>query len=83
MTATNPVSALLQGLADGSVRIVELTQPLTETTPWPSAPSGRIPTAAADVCSLTYYCQRQDVHPKTQGYGVIAGLVVATLPKRS
>lgn len=57
--------------------------PLTETTPWPSAPSGRIPTAAADVCSLTYYCQRQDVHPKTQGYGVIAGLVVATLPKRS
>ena len=57
--------------------------PLTETTPWPSAPSGSIPTAAAaDICSLTYYCQLQDVHPKTRGYSVIARLVVATLPKR-
>ncbi len=41
--------------------------PLTETTPWPSAPSGSIPIAVADVCSLTYYCQLQDVHPKTRG----------------
>jgi lysophospholipase L1-like esterase len=56
--------------------------PLTETKPWPSASSGSIPIAVADICSLTYYCQLQDVHPKTQGYSVIARLVVATLPKR-
>ncbi len=56
--------------------------PLTETTPWPSAPSGSIPIAVADICSLTYYCQLEDVHPKTRGYRVIARLVVATLPKR-
>jgi lysophospholipase L1-like esterase len=55
---------------------------LTETTPWPSAQSGSIPIAVADICSLTYYCQLQDVHPKTRGYRVIARLVVATLPNR-
>ena len=56
--------------------------PLTETTPWRSAPSGSIPIAVADICSLTYYCQLEDVHPKTRGYSVIARLVVATLPER-
>jgi lysophospholipase L1-like esterase len=56
--------------------------PLAETTPWASAPSGSIPTAVADICSLTYYCQLQDVHPKSRGYSLIARLVVATLPKR-
>ena len=35
--------------------------------------------AVADICSLTY-CQLQDVHPKTLGHNVVAGLVVATLP---
>lgn len=56
--------------------------PLIQTTPRPSAPAGSIPMAVADICSLTYYCQLQDVHPKTRGYGDIARLVVATLPKR-
>ncbi len=36
--------------------------------------------AVADICSLTY-CQLQDVHPKTLGHNVVAGLVVATLPR--
>jgi hypothetical protein len=39
-----------------------------------------MPTAVADVCTLTYYCQLQDVHPKTQGYAVIARLIVGALP---
>jgi lysophospholipase L1-like esterase len=56
--------------------------PLAQTRPWPSAKSASIPVAVADICSLTYYCQLQDVHPKTRGYRVIARLVVATLPKR-
>jgi lysophospholipase L1-like esterase len=55
---------------------------LTETTPWPSAPSGSIPVAVADICSLTYYCQLRDVHPTARGYGVIARLIVATLFRR-
>jgi hypothetical protein len=37
-------------------------------------------TTVADIFSLTY-CQLQDVHPKTLGYNVVAGLVVATLPR--
>lgn len=32
-TPTNPLGALLTGLADGSVEIVDLTQPLSEKTP--------------------------------------------------
>jgi hypothetical protein len=56
--------------------------PLAETTPSPSASSGSIPVAVADICSLTYYCQLGDVHPKTRGYRLIAQLVVATLPRR-
>jgi lysophospholipase L1-like esterase len=56
--------------------------PLTETTLRPATPYGRIPVAVADICSLTYYCRQQDVHPTTKGYRVIARLVVATLPGR-
>lgn len=53
--------------------------PLSETTP--SGPHGALPVAVADVCVLTYECQFQDVHPKEQGYALIARLVVATLPR--
>jgi lysophospholipase L1-like esterase len=69
-------------------RFVDVTEatgaytPLTETTVRHTPHSGRIPIAVADICSLTYYCQFQDVHPTTRGYGLIAQLVVATLPRR-
>lgn len=46
------------------------------------APYGQIPTAVADVCNLTYYCQYQDIHPRTKGYALIARLVAATLPHK-
>jgi len=52
--------------------------PLSQTTT--SSQFGTMPTAVADVCTLTYYCQLQDVHPKTQGYAVIARLIVGALP---
>jgi lysophospholipase L1-like esterase len=80
--------ALETEYSDVSAAFVDVTKaagayvPLTETTPWPSAPSGRIPVAVADICSLTYYCGLHDVHPTARGYRVIARLIVATLPRR-
>jgi lysophospholipase L1-like esterase len=52
--------------------------PLTETTR--SGSHGAAPVAVADVCALTYACRLHDVHPTTQGYALIARLIVATLP---
>lgn len=46
------------------------------------APYGTVPLAVAQVCRLTYYCQYEDIHPRTSGYAVIARLVVGLLPKR-
>jgi lysophospholipase L1-like esterase len=45
-------------------------------------PYGKIPTPVAEVCRLTYYCEFQDIHPRTAGYAIISDLVVGTLPKR-
>jgi lysophospholipase L1-like esterase len=44
---------------------------------------GTIPLAVADVCSLTYECQLQDVHPTTKGYALIAHLIEKALPPDS
>jgi lysophospholipase L1-like esterase len=44
---------------------------------------GTIPLAVADVCSLTYECQLQDVHPTTKGYALIAHLIEKALPRDS
>ena len=52
--------------------------PLEQTTTL--APYGQIPAAVAEVCTLTYYCRYQDIHPKTSGYALIAKLIAATLP---
>jgi lysophospholipase L1-like esterase len=54
--------------------------PLARTTVL--APYGRVPRAVADVCRLTYFCQYEDIHPRTPGYAIIARLVVADLPQR-
>lgn len=54
--------------------------PLTRTTKL--APYGTIPVAVAQVCKLTWYCASGDIHARTNGYGVIARLVAAQLPKR-
>lgn len=55
--------------------------PLTEKTDLP--PYGSIPVPVAKVCQLTYFCQFQDIHPRTEGYRIISDLVLATLPRRS
>lgn len=54
--------------------------PLSRMTKFP--PYGTIPVAVAKVCSLTYYCEYGDIHPRTRGYTVIAKLIVADLPRR-
>ena len=52
--------------------------PLTETTTL--EPYGEIPQAVADVCELTWFCERQDIHPRDVGYDRITDLIVDALP---
>jgi lysophospholipase L1-like esterase len=54
--------------------------PLTATTTLP--PYGAVPTPVAKVCQLTYVCEYHDIHPRTNGYALIANLVAAVLPRR-
>jgi lysophospholipase L1-like esterase len=54
--------------------------PLDQTTTSPDY--GVVPVAVAQVCDLTYFCQFQDIHAKTPGYGVIAQLIAETLPRK-
>ncbi|GAB2459529.1 hypothetical protein GCM10027265_05880 [Jatrophihabitans fulvus] len=48
--------------------------PTTGTTTLPGY--GRVPTRVAKVCELTWYCQYKDIHPKPNGYKIIANTVV-------
>ncbi|MGC9961853.1 MAG: SGNH/GDSL hydrolase family protein [Acidimicrobiales bacterium] len=43
-------------------------------------PYGRVPVPVARVCTLTFFCEYHDIHPRTSGYTIIAKLVLATLP---
>lgn len=67
-------------------RFVDVTRatgaytPLERTTDYP--PYGTIPVAVADVCRLSFYCSRRDIHATTAGYRIIADLVAKTLPRR-
>lgn len=64
------------------VDVTEATEgyvPLTETTTL--EPYGELPTAVAEVCRLTWFCELTDIHPKAAGYAEIADLVVAAIPE--
>ncbi|KOV85317.1 hypothetical protein ADL03_14290 [Nocardia sp. NRRL S-836] len=50
-------------------------RPLTETTQDPKY--GTIPAPVAQVCALTYFCDRTDVHPTPAGHAAIAEAVSA------
>jgi lysophospholipase L1-like esterase len=52
--------------------------PFTQTTTL--APYGTIPVAVAKTCQLTWYCQFQNIHPRTVGYTMIADLIKKALP---
>jgi lysophospholipase L1-like esterase len=55
--------------------------PLDQTTTRLAA-YGTIPLPVAKVCEYTYYCEYRDIHARTSGYGLIAKLIVKTLPRR-
>lgn len=46
------------------------------------APYGSIPKPVADVCRISWYCDKADIHLKKSGYAVIAKMVAAKLPRR-
>jgi len=46
------------------------------------SPYGMVPVAVARVCQLTFFCQYDDIHPRTVGYTEIATLIAAALPER-
>lgn len=54
--------------------------PLTETTDYP--PYGSVPVAVAKVCGYSFFCNLRDIHATTEGYGVIADLIAADMPKQ-
>jgi lysophospholipase L1-like esterase len=78
--------ALQAAYAEGRGAFVDVTAAtgaygaLEETTTLD--PYGVIPVPVAKVCELTYYCQFQDIHSRTDGYRIIARLVAETLPER-
>ncbi|CAB5032698.1 unannotated protein [freshwater metagenome] len=45
------------------------------------APYGLIPKPVADMCRLSYYCDKGDIHLRTPGYKIIAKMVAAELPR--
>ena len=45
------------------------------------APYGSIPKPVADVCKISFYCDKTDIHLTTKGYGIIAKLVAGQMPK--
>lgn len=78
--------ALARGYEAAGGRLVDVTAAsgaygsLEElvTTPYGNV----LPRPVADVCRLTYYCQYRDIHARTNGYRLIAELIVGTLPQR-
>ncbi|MDT4893139.1 MAG: hypothetical protein QOE97_2174 [Pseudonocardiales bacterium] len=83
-TLINPtLKAAYDAAGAGFVDVTDATGaygPLTETTTL--APYGTVPVPVAKVCELTFMCEYQDIHPRTSGYALIAGLIAAQLPKR-
>jgi lysophospholipase L1-like esterase len=78
---------LEQAYAAARARFVDVTAAsgaygsLDETTTRLAA-YGAIPLPVAKVCEYTYYCEYRDIHARTDGYRLIAELIVKTLPRR-
>jgi len=74
-----------ESYAAGKGKFVDVTEATGAYTPLDQltalAPYGEIPVAVAKVCQLTWYCEKGDIHSRRSGYGVIADLIVGTLPK--
>jgi len=78
--------ALKTTYTDARAKFVDVTAATGAYTPLEQltdlAPYGSIPVAVAKVCELTWYCEKGDIHARASGYGVIADLIVKTLPRR-
>lgn len=76
----NPTLADAYAAIDAEfVDVTEATDayvPIEETTVL--EPYGEVPVAVARVCELTWYCELADIHPRSEGYALIADLVVDT-----
>ncbi len=57
-TDTNHVSALIEGLASGAVQVLDLTQPLTETTPVIKLPPPFANTPGLTRTEISHYDER-------------------------
>jgi hypothetical protein len=76
--------SLKDSYAEGKGRFVDVTKAtgaygdmgVTETL----APYGSIPKPVADVCRITWYCEKGDIHANKAGYRIIAKMVAAELP---
>jgi lysophospholipase L1-like esterase len=73
--------ALKQAYASAGGVFVDITAatgaytPLSDTTTL--APYGQVPTAVAQVCGFTWYCQLGNIHANTTGYNFIGEQVVS------
>lgn len=81
--------ALAQSYAASLGAFVDVTKaslgyrPLTRTVH--TKAYGTIPVPVASVCTLTWFCQKGDIHPMNSGYALIGKLIVAkyhTIKKR-
>ncbi|MFN8125415.1 MAG: GDSL-type esterase/lipase family protein [Candidatus Nanopelagicales bacterium] len=79
----NPALKTAYASADG--KFVDVTRAtgaygsLDRMTDFP--PYGEIPVPVAKVCTLTWYCQKGDIHARTNGYGLMARLINLRLPR--
>jgi lysophospholipase L1-like esterase len=79
--------ALRRAYAAGRGRFVDVTAAsgaygsLERTTTL--EPYGVVPVPVARVCELTWFCRFGDIHARSSGYRLIAGLIARTLPRRS
>jgi len=80
----NPALATAYRRVDG--RLVDVTAATDAYVPFEKtttlAPYGVIPVAVARLCQIAYTCSVGDIHLKTSGYHLVAGLVAKTLPRR-
>jgi lysophospholipase L1-like esterase len=77
---------LKKAYASGRAKFVDVTRATGAYGPFDTttlSPYGTVPTPVAKVCELTFFCSNIDIHMTTRGYGVIAKLIAATLPKRA
>ncbi len=80
----NPALRKAYESADG--KFVDVTRAtgaygsLSRTTTFP--PFGEIPAPVAKVCRLTWYCQKGDIHARTNGYALMSRLIAQRLPRQ-